>query len=225
MTKIKIPVFSEESKYAVSELEEEILEQLESDETEEGEIEEPEEEVPGLISLYGDLSSDNESVEDIVRTLTAIRIGIESDPEMAAKKRTMNFLVSSLGGDAQEMFAIYDAMRLLRDNMELRTLGLGKVMSAATLILAAGTPGSRFVGQNCRIMLHGARGMLPGHESLAVLDSELKELKWYQQRYIECLSQNTKLSVPQLKKMFRSEKNYYLSAEQAVEYGLADSIL
>ena len=53
-----------------------------------------------------------------------------------------------------EMFALYDLMRMVREDCGIHTFGIGKVMSAGVLLLAAGTKGERRIGKNCRIMLH-----------------------------------------------------------------------
>ncbi|NKB39797.1 MAG: hypothetical protein GKR86_01840, partial [Ilumatobacter sp.] len=58
----------------------------------------------------------------------------------------VEFYVNSAGGVASDMFAIYDYMRQTREDMEIHTHGLGKVMSAAVLLLAAGTKGKRKIG-------------------------------------------------------------------------------
>jgi len=59
----------------------------------------------------------------------------------------VEFIVSTEGGDATDMFAIYDAIRYLRTGMEIETFGLGKVMSAGVLLLASGTKGTRKIGK------------------------------------------------------------------------------
>ena len=60
-------------------------------------------------------------------------------------------IISTNGGNADEMFAIYDTMRWIRENVEIETFGLGKVMSAGTLLLAAGTKGKRKIIQESYI--------------------------------------------------------------------------
>ena len=66
----------------------------------------------------------------------------------------IQLMICSPGGNASEMFAIYDCMRLVRDSCPIETLGVGKVMSAGVLVLAAGTKGKRRIGKNCRVMIH-----------------------------------------------------------------------
>ena len=59
----------------------------------------------------------------------------------------IQLMICSPGGNASEMFAIYDCMRLVREGCPIHTLGMGKVMSAGVLVLAAGTKGKRKIGR------------------------------------------------------------------------------
>jgi ATP-dependent Clp protease protease subunit len=121
------------------------------------------------------------------------------------------------------MFSIYDVMRNVRKDCEVTTLGLGQVMSAGTLLLASGTKGKRKIGKNCRVMVHqvsaGTSG--PHHEMI----NEIAEIEYTQQKYIKCLAAETKMSETFIKKLFEKKVNVYLSAEEAVKYGLADIII
>jgi ATP-dependent protease ClpP protease subunit len=67
-----------------------------------------------------------------------------SDPENSESEKIvtyepMSFIVSTWGGSAVDMFSIYDIMRMVRNDCDINTLGIGKVMSAGVLLLAAGT--------------------------------------------------------------------------------------
>ena len=105
---------------------------------------------------------------------------------------------------------------------DIETTGLGKVMSAGTLLLAAGTKGKRRIGRNCRVMIHAVTGgsIGPMHQ----LTNEFKEIKKIQESYIQCLADETNMTVQQIKKYLKQKTNIYLSAEEAVELGLADEI-
>jgi len=135
----------------------------------------------------------------------------------------VEFLISTVGGDACDMFAIYDAIRHLRADMDIETFGLGKVMSAGVLLLASGTKGKRKIGKNCRVMLHGVASASQG--SISNLKTEMAEIKKMQEMYIDGLVDETNLTKPQLKRMMNKNVNVYLSAEEAVEYGIADIIV
>ena len=138
-------------------------------------------------------------------------------------KDPVDFYVNSGGGVASDMFAMYDFMREVREDMEIHTHGLGKVMSAAVLLLAAGTKGKRKIGKYCRVMIHSVIGGSSG--ALHDLKNEMKEIQAIQDMYIDALASETKLTKKKLKDLFAKNVNVYLSAEEAVNYGIADIIV
>ena len=73
------------------------------------------------------------------------------------KKKPMVY-ISTYGGSADDMFGLYDIMRQVKDTSEIHTVGVGKVMSAGVLLLAAGTNGKRKIGKRCRVMIHSVIG-------------------------------------------------------------------
>ena len=137
--------------------------------------------------------------------------------------RPFEMLISTNGGNADEMMAIYDAMRYIREEVEIITFGLGKVMSAGTLLLAAGTKGKRRIGKHCRVMVHSVIG---GHVGpMHQLDNEMKEIKIIQESYIKALCEETNLTEKQLRSWLKKKVNIYLTAEEAVKYGFADIVI
>ena len=72
----------------------------------------------------------------------------------------IELMICSPGGNASEMFAIYDSMRVVRDGCEIETFGVGKVMSAGVLILAAGTKGKRKIGKSRFTIRNSCSGSL-----------------------------------------------------------------
>lgn len=145
------------------------------------------------------------------------------ESEVIAVSRPVNMVISTFGGSATEMFAVYDTMRLTKEICDICTIGMGKVMSAGVLLLAAGTKGRRKIGKNCRVMIHGVAGGFGGN--LTTMENEIEEIKWIQQQYIKCLAHETNLTVSKLKKMIRRQVDVYLSAEEAVKFGIADEII
>jgi len=143
--------------------------------------------------------------------------------ELIETVKPIEIVISTNGGSADDMFSMYDAMRLTREEVEIETLGLGKVMSAGTLILAAGTKGKRKIGKYCRIMLHSVIGGAGG--PMHQLDNELKEIKYMQETYIKALCDETNLTEQKLHSILKRKVNVYLNAEEAVELGLADIIV
>ena len=131
--------------------------------------------------------------------------------------------VSTYGGSADEMFAIYDIMEMCKKSCVIETVGLGKVMSAGTLILAAGTKGKRKISKNCRVMLHQVSAGAFG--PLFNMTTELDAIQKLQDQYITAMASCTNLSKRKLKSLLNERVNVYLTAEEAVEYGLADIII
>ena len=148
------------------------------------------------------------------------------DPECEEVKeviKPMEIIISTNGGNADDMFAIYDAMRYVREDVPVETFGLGKVMSAGTLLLAAGTKGQRRIGRHCRVMIHSVIGgsVGPMHQ----LDNEMKEVKAIQEAYIKAICEETNLTEKKLRALLKRKVNVYLTAEEAVEHGFADIIV
>ena len=103
-------------------------------------------EMPRIVGICGDL--DEEKAGELMYGMIALyESGITyklSDPtdensEILASYSPFEFLISTLGGNAQEMFGVHDLMRAVRENCDIHTVGLGKVFSAGTLLLASGT--------------------------------------------------------------------------------------
>ena len=172
------------------------------------------------IGLFGDVSE--EKVAELIQGLLYLNeINIlETDQE---KKKPIEFYVSTYGGNADDMFALYDVMEYVKKETHIQTIGLGKVMSAGVLLLAAGTQGERRIGKNCRVMIHNVMGGTTG--SLPNLANELSAIEQLQEDYVNALVDNTKMTKKQLRKMLNEKVNVYLSAEEALELGIADIIV
>jgi ATP-dependent Clp endopeptidase proteolytic subunit ClpP len=171
-----------------------------------------------LIAMMLDLAEDAEvEIEETVGE------GEEAKTEVRTESLPIEFLLSTPGGSADDMFAIYDIMRIVREKCPIQTFVLGKVMSAGVLLLAAGTKGQRKIGKNCRVMIHSVIGGTSG--SFHNLENEMEEMRYMQEAYLRALSDESNMSVAQLKKMINRKVNVYLSAEEAVKLGIADIIV
>ena len=142
--------------------------------------------------------------------------------EIVETVEPMEMVVSTYGGSASDMFGIYDMMRLIREDVEIVTTGLGKVMSAGVVLLAAGTKGKRRIGKNCRVMIHSVIGGT--HGAMHNLENEMDEIRWIQERYIQTLVAESDMTKAMVRKMLNRKVNIYLTAQQAVEYGIADEV-
>jgi len=139
------------------------------------------------------------------------------------KRKPIEFYISTYGGNADDMFGLYDIIRQVKETSEIHTIGLGKVMSAGVLLLASGTQGKRKIGKNCRVMIHSVMG--GNHGSLHNMMNELEAIEQLQDMYCDALIECTKVTRAKLKKMIERKVNVYLSAEEAVEMGIADIII
>jgi len=184
------------------------------------------------ITLFGDL--EEESVANICNGFLYLRdncveeVPVDPDnenPYRTQKKapRTIEFCISTWGGDALGMFAVYDLMRVVREKCDIETFGIGKVMSAGILLLAAGTKGKRKIGKHTRLMFHSVRG---GHYgSLHSLENEMKETRWIQEQLTNALIFETNMTKKQLKRMLNRKVDLYLNADEAIKFGIADIIV
>ena len=138
-------------------------------------------------------------------------------------KKPIEFYLSTYGGSADDMFALYDIMRTVRQDSEIHTLGLGKVMSAGVLLLAGGTKGKRRIAKNCRVMIHSVAA--GNHGNLQDLTNELGAISDLQEMYTNALSTETNMTPSDIKEMLDRNVNVYLSAVEAVKLGIADIIV
>jgi ATP-dependent Clp endopeptidase proteolytic subunit ClpP len=208
------------------------------DETNEGEEKKPQQIIMlggsdsdiRTVAVYGDVTE--ELAKEVVSGIWYLRatakteepVDIE-DPETDFEEviRPLEMVISTNGGNADDMFAIYDAMRICREEVDIETLGIGKVMSAGVLLLAAGTKGKRKIGKHCRIMMHSVIG---GHVGpMHQLDNEMKEIKVIQELHIKALCEETNMTEKQLRALLKKKVNIYLTAEEAVKHGIADVIV
>ena len=172
-----------------------------------------------IVGLFSDVHE--EKVAEVIHAMLYLdETNKLSKPE---KQMPIKFYVSTYGGSADDMFALYDIMRQIKETSEIHTIGLGKVMSAGVLLLASGTKGKRQIGKNCRVMIHSVIAGNAG--SLHNLENELAEVKKMQEVYLDSLEKVTNLTKKQLKSFMRRKTNVYLTAEEAIKHGIADKIL
>jgi ATP-dependent Clp endopeptidase proteolytic subunit ClpP len=137
--------------------------------------------------------------------------------------RPFRVYISTHGGVVSDMFSILDIMEMIKRGCDIETVGIGKVMSAGVLMLASGTKGMRKIGRNCRVMLHS---VISGHHgSFPNVENEMRETKELQDMYFDYLCSCTKLSRRKIKKLLLNNVDVYLSAEEAIKYGIADDYL
>ncbi len=133
----------------------------------------------------------------------------------------VHFYINSPGGSVSAGLAIYDTMQFLR--CEVATYCVGLAASMGAVLMCGGTKGQRFVLPNSRLLLHQPLigGVLEGPAT--DLSIEAAEIIRLRRRLYEIISKHVSKPVEQIEK--DCDRNKWLSAEESVEYGLADRIL
>jgi len=178
------------------------------------------------INCYGDITE--RMAAEVVQAMlyfdhTKMSVVESEDGEVMEVKKPFKMYISTHGGIVSDMFSIIDIMQKIKKDCSVETVGIGKVMSAGVLILASGSKGRRKIGKNCRVMLHS---VISGHHgSFPNIENEMKETKALQEMYFDYLCSCTKLTRNKIKKLLLNNMDVYLSAEEAIKYGIADEYL
>jgi ATP-dependent Clp protease, protease subunit len=133
----------------------------------------------------------------------------------------IHLVVSTYGGSVDEMFSLYDAIKFLP--CPVRTVALGKVMSAGVLILAAGEKGHRMIGRSARIMVHSMQGSISGN--VFDLINETEECKRLQALMVDALLAETKMTKKQIDGIMYEKIDRYIPAVEAIKLGIVDKII
>lgn len=127
--------------------------------------------------------------------------------------------INSPGGVVTAGLAIYDTMQFIKPDVS--TLCIGQAASAAALLLCAGASGKRYCLPNARVMIHQPLG---GYRGQATdIEIHARETLAVRERLNRIMSMHTKKTADQI--MRDTERDNFMSAEQAAEYGLIDSVL
>ena len=134
------------------------------------------------------------------------------------KRKGINFYLNSPGGDVIATLAIYDVMQIL--SCPVATYCVGQAASGAAVLLAGGTKGKRFALPNARVMIHQPYGGVSGQVS----DIEIQADEILRNRSVlnDILAKHTGQPIEKI--AADSDRDFFLSAEQAKEYGLVDEI-
>jgi len=153
--------------------------------------------------------------DDVANLIIAQLLFLEAeDPE-----KPIQLYINSPGGSVTAGLAIYDTMQYVRP--EIATLCIGQAASMAAWLLAAGTPKRRMGLPNCRVMIHQPMGGFQGQAT--DVDIQAREILKLRHRMNELLAQHVGKPVEQIAK--DTERDYYLSADEALAYGLIDQVM
>jgi ATP-dependent Clp protease, protease subunit len=155
-------------------------------------------------------------IDDTIASLVIAQLlFLESeDPD-----KDINLYINSPGGSVASGLAIYDTMQYIRPNIS--TICIGMAASMAAILLAGGTKGKRSVLPNARIMIHQPWGGTQGTATDISIQAE--EILRTKKRLNEIITSHSDRTLAQVEK--DTDRDYYMSAEEAKNYGLVDNIL
>jgi ATP-dependent Clp protease protease subunit len=133
--------------------------------------------------------------------------------------KEISLYIHSPGGVIYSGLAIYDTMQSIR--CPVSTIAVGATASMATILLAGGTPGRRFALPNATVHMHPAGGGVQGYAP--DVEIQAKELLRMQAKIQEILSLHTKQPKERIVQDF--DRDYYMDAQGAVEYGIVDEVI
>lgn len=134
-------------------------------------------------------------------------------------EKDINFYINSPGGYVSAGLAIYDTMQFIQPDVS--TICMGQAASMGALLLAAGAKGKRFVLPHARVMIHQPAGGAQGQAS--DIEIQAREILTLRERLNQILAKHTGQPTSQIEK--DTDRNFFMSAEEAVKYGIVDEIM
>ena len=172
--------------------------------------------------LYSRLLKDNiiflgTPIDDTIANLVCAQmLHLESEnPD-----KDINIYINSPGGDITALFAIYDTMQFIRN--DIATICYGQAASAAAVLLAAGTKGKRLALPHARVLLHQPYGAM-GYAQVTDLELAAKEILRMRDLMEEMLSHHTGQPLERIH--VDTARDFVLEAEAALEYGIIDEVI
>ncbi len=134
--------------------------------------------------------------------------------------KDINIYINSPGGDITSLFAIYDTMQFIRN--DIATICLGQAASAAAVLLAAGTKGKRLALPHSRVLLHQPHGQV-GYGQVTDLEIAAKEILRMRDLLEELLSLHT--GQPLERVHSDTDRDFVMEANEALAYGIIDNVI
>ncbi len=153
--------------------------------------------------------------DNLANTVVAQLLHLEGeDPEV-----DIYMYINSPGGVISAGLAIYDTMQYIKPRVS--TICIGQAASMAAVLLAAGAPGKRTALPNSRIMIHQPMGGAQGQAT--DIEIQAKEILYLRGRMNEILHKHSGQTIDKIRE--DTERNYFMSAEEAQEYGIIDEVI
>jgi len=156
-----------------------------------------------------------EAIDDhVANTVVAQLLHLESDdPE-----KDISLYINSPGGVITAGLAIYDTMQFIKSDVS--TICIGQAASMAAVLLAAGAKGKRYALPNSRVMIHQPSGGAQGQQT--EIEIMAREILYIRERINQILAEHTGQPLERIND--DTERDNFMSAEEAKEYGLVDEI-
>ncbi|MFM7525147.1 MAG: ATP-dependent Clp protease proteolytic subunit [Actinomycetota bacterium] len=175
-----------------------------------------------VYDLYSRLLKENiiflgTPIDDTIANLVCAQlIHLESEnPD-----KDINIYINSPGGDITALFAIYDTMQFIKN--DIATICLGQAASAAAVLLAAGTKGKRLALPHARVLLHQPYGQV-GYGQVTDLEIAAKEILRMRDLLEQILSTHTGQSIERVHN--DTDRDFVMEADEAKAYGVIDEVI
>jgi ATP-dependent Clp protease protease subunit len=153
--------------------------------------------------------------DNVANLVVAQLLYLESeDPD-----KEIHFYINSPGGLVSAGLAIYDTMQYIKSPVS--TYCMGQAASMAAILLAAGQKGKRYALPHARILIHQPMGGFSGQAT--DVEIQAREILRLKQELNEILTQHTNQPIERIER--DTDRDYYMSGEQASEYGLIDAVI
>jgi ATP-dependent Clp protease protease subunit len=153
--------------------------------------------------------------DDVSNVVIAQLLFLESeDPD-----KDINLYINSPGGSVTSGLAIYDTMQYVKP--QVSTICLGQAASMGAFLLSGGAPGKRFAVPNARIMIHQPMGGFQGQAT--DIDIQAREILRLKAKLNEILAKHTRQPIERIEK--DTDRDYFMGAVEAKEYGLIDDVI
>lgn len=153
--------------------------------------------------------------DDIANVVIAQLLFLEADDP----DKDITFYINSPGGSVTAGLAIYDTMQYIKS--DIVTLCMGQAASMGAFLLAAGTQGKRYALPSARILIHQPMGGFQGQAT--DIDIHAKEILRLRKSLNMALAEHTGKTLRKIQS--DTERDYFMGAEQALEYGIIDKVL
>lgn len=164
---------------------------------------------------------EEETAEEFIKDMNDIMDVLEIENSI---ERDIFVHINTRGGDVSHMFSIIDYIEYAKSRgFIVHIIALGQIMSAGLCIMSSGSKGFRTIGQNTRFMFHQCRSHSDGE--LSQMRNDLRETEYAQESYLNALIKYSNKDRKFYQNMLDKNVNHYFSADEAIEWGLGDSIL